>query len=67
MLLGVGEMRLFSCWNFWNSESKSTLPVLPRVKVIGEMVDEGIWIGALCGAGVTVLVYRRDGLGVTAS
>lgn len=61
ILLGVEEITLLSCWNFWNSRSKSMFsPRDPR----GEAVD-----GETLPVGVAeyCFVYSVEGLGVTAT
>lgn len=61
--LGDCESTLLSCWNLWNSDSKSRLPrVIDRGT--GDTVD-----GRNAGRGVTDIcfVYNEDGLGVTAT
>jgi hypothetical protein len=33
--IGVGKSMLFSCWNFWNSTSRSKLPLVKGEVVVG--------------------------------
>lgn len=59
---GLEEMMLLSCWNLWNSVSKSMLGLLDPVAIGDGVEDTKERDGVM-----NCLVYKLAGLGVTAT